>query len=225
MNLMKSLSMMCIAVVLSGCAMSDFPSRNATFDGTTPGGVFSAGTGAAYLTSAQLAAVDVVAFNVSVPQTLKVSEAHGYYPAGDIVWRGEPLADRYLQVRRIFDDGIARGLSALNGQIPARLDIEVERFHSVTEKTRYTIGGVHSIRFKMALRHAQTGEPLMPPRVVKANLKAYGGQKAVEAEREGQTQRVRVVAHLANVIQAELGRPPRKTGTTAIEDASRAPAL
>ena len=202
MKHVKLIAALLVAVGISGCATTETATRN------TP---FIAGEQLPELQGVPLAManVDVVDIVVEVPKSLIASEENGYYPRGDIVWRGEPAGDRHLQVKQIFEEGFERGVAGFNGAVPVIVAVEVERFHSVTEKTRYTIGGVHSIRFNMALYHAQTGQPLTERKVVKADLRAYGGQRAVNAERQGLTQRVRVVSHLSGVIQTELGRPPR----------------
>ena len=48
---------------------------------------------------------------------------------------------------------------------------------------------------------------LEEPRSVKADLKGFGGQRAINAEQQGQTQKVRITDHLAQVIQDELRQP------------------
>jgi uncharacterized protein DUF6778 len=149
----------------------------------------------------------VVALNVTVPETLKVSEANRYYPIADIVWRGDPYGNRYQQVRDIFLSGMGRGADSMQGGQQVVVDVEVLRFHSLTEKTRYSIGGSHSITFSLQVRDAATGAILQQPRVIKADLEGFGGDQAIEAERIGQTQKVRIVDHLARVIQGELARP------------------
>jgi hypothetical protein len=150
---------------------------------------------------------NVVDLDVTVPRTLEVSEQNLYYPGSDIVWRGEPMGDRYEQVQAIFEDGMGRGVREIDGSRDVRVAIEVRRFHSLTEKARYTTGGVHSIRFIITVYDAGTGNPIEGPRLVAADLDAYGGDVALQAERAGQTQRVRVTDHLSRVIQQQLGDP------------------
>ncbi|WP_300513481.1 DUF6778 family protein [Aliiroseovarius sp.] len=164
--------------------------------------------------------ISVAQLNVTVPETLKVSEANRFYPGGDIVWRGEPYGNRYEQVRAIFETGMGNGIARLSGPQAVVVDIEVERFHSVTERTRYTVGGVHSIRFLMTVRDAETGVVLEPARSVAADLKAYGGQAAMRAEAMGRGQKVRLVEHLEKVILAELTRP-RDAGAPILLAAAR----
>ena len=98
-----------------------------------------------------------------------------------------------------------RGLEG--GQTPVLLDIEVTRFHALTEKARYTVGGVHAVQFLMLLRDPETGEALGEPKFIKADLKAFGGTAAVRAERQGLTQKVRITNHLIEVIRLELTSP------------------
>ena len=45
---------------------------------------------------------------------------------------------------------------------------------------------------------------IVPIRTVKADLDAFGGQQALQAEARGLTQKVRITNHLAEVIRQEL---------------------
>jgi hypothetical protein len=153
------------------------------------------------------ALVSVNAIEIIVPNTLLVSEANRYYPNGDIVWRGEPLGDRRAQVKAIFEEGIGRGAATLDGATPVDIQVEVLRFHALTQKARYTVGGVHAITFAVTLKDPETGMLLADPHIVRADLKAYGGEEALSAEAGGFTQKFRITNHLANVIVAELSDP------------------
>lgn len=144
---------------------------------------------------------------VRVPKSLKVSEANVYLPKGDIVWREDPMGDRHAQVQKIVEDAMVRGATNLNGPVNVDLDIQVKRFHALTQKARYTVGGVHAITFYLAIKHPQTGELLVPVREIEADLQAYGGKVAMMAEARGETQKVRITEHLARVIQIELTNP------------------
>lgn len=151
---------------------------------------------------------DIRSVRISVPETLRVSEANRYYPGGDIVWREDPPGDRHAQVKAIFENAMQRGISGMGaGKAPVVLEIEVTRFHALTEKARYTVGGVHALQFHMMLRDARTGEIYGEPKFIKADFKALGGNAAIRAEREGITQKVRITRHLANVIRTELTDP------------------
>jgi len=149
----------------------------------------------------------LAAVRVSVPEDLKVSEANSYYPIADIVWRGDPRGDRRAQVADLLQGAVAEGLRDLQGTRPVVVDVEVRRFHSLTEKTRYTFGGTHAIHLRMSVRDAATGAVLYGPRRIDASLAAYGGQKAIEAEARGETQKVRITRHVAGLMRAELGIP------------------
>lgn len=163
--------------------------------------------GAAGAVAAYRSPVSVNAIVVRVPRDLKVSERNSYLPRGDIVWRGDPIGDRYLQVQRIFEGAMTRGAAGLDGAVKVDLDIEVKRFHALTEKARYTTGGVHSITFDLAIRNPETGELLVPVRTIRADLEGFGGRQAVEADARGETQKVRISNHLAEVIRQELSNP------------------
>lgn len=194
---------LCAALALSACATAplETPSRAASATGSL------ADTGQSLAPRAPLFKVESV--RVKVPRSLKVSERNSFYPGGDIVWREDPPGDRHAQVARIVEDAMLRGVRGLEIEegVPAVLDIEVSRFHALTEKARYTTGGVHALQFTMTLRDPETGEPFGEPKFVKADFKALGGSAAVRAEQAGLTQKVRITEHLAGVIQQQLTAP------------------
>ncbi|MGJ8545293.1 MAG: DUF6778 family protein [Sulfitobacter sp.] len=198
----KLIAAMATAGALTACGSVDTASRNASFAAPVAGAPVAGDQMALAAPS-----ISVARINVTVPQSLKVSEANRYYPQGDIVWREDPLGDRHQQVQKIFADAMAFGTADFQGSTPVVLDIEVERFHALTEKARYTVGGVHSLRFKLTVRDAASGALLAEPRVVKADLDAFGGQMAKDAEARGETQKVRISGHLAQVIRQELTAP------------------
>lgn len=154
-----------------------------------------------------LPSVRVEQISVVVPKTLLVSERNNYLPAADIVWREDPIGDRHAQVRAIFDQSFAEGTEALEGDTPVSLYVQVMRFHALTEKARYTVGGVHSIKFGLAVRDLNSGQLLGDPRIVEADLDAFGGGQALQAQQNGLTQKVRISQHLAEVIRQELTEP------------------
>lgn len=151
--------------------------------------------------------VHVNSIAVRVSRDLKVSEANSYYPGGDIVWRGDPIGDRHAQVQKIFEDAIMKGVQPLDGPAEVDLFIDVKRFHALSEKARYTVGGLHSITFDLAIKDPKTGELVVPVREIKADLDAFGGRQAVMADARGETQKVRISNHLAEVIRQELTNP------------------
>jgi hypothetical protein len=138
---------------------------------------------------------------VTVPETLRVSEANVYYPIADIVWRGDPLGNRYKQVAAIFRDSIAKGTSDLTRGRPVVADMVVTRFHALTEKTRYSVGGVYSIKFDLTIRDAASGAVIEGPRPVNADIPAIGGTAALAEEMQGRSERVVIVEGLSQSIR------------------------
>ena len=142
---------------------------------------------------------NVVRLDVVVPGALSVAEENALYPGADIVWRGDPPGDRYAQVAAIVEDGMGRGLTGLEGTQDVIVQIQMERFHSLTERARYSVGGVHSIRFLATVFDAETREIIEGPRRVQADLDAFRGQQALDADAAGQTPKVRITDHLEGV--------------------------
>lgn len=149
----------------------------------------------------------IAAFDVLAPRTLEVSEANLYYPVADIVWRGDPFGDRYEQIEAIFDEAGGHVAAGLDGARPVRITVQVTRFHSVTEKARVQVGGVHSMRFYLTVYDMGSDVPIEGPRLVIADLPALGGTAALRAEREGQTMKVRILEQLRLVLLRELAEP------------------
>lgn len=150
---------------------------------------------------------NVVELNVLVPTTLQVSEANTYKPRADIVWRGDPMGNRYEQIETIFRDAMGEGLATLEGERPVRVNIQITKFHALTERTRYSVGGTHDIHFAITVVDAETGIVIEPTRIVETELTGLGGRAALRAEAEGQTQKVRISAHLKELIVEELTSP------------------
>lgn len=150
---------------------------------------------------------------VDVPRSLSVSEAHAIKPRADIVWREDPMGDRHAQVEGIIRNALAPTLSSMQGDVPVQIVVEVTRFHAQTEAVRYTFGGEHEIEFVYLVRHAETGAILAGPEPVDLTFRALGGQRAVEAEQQGITQRVRITERLVGWVQgtfplAPVAQPP-----------------
>lgn len=211
MKHMKLAAALMLGGLVSACGTTNIASRNAPFEPevlprvSTPVNVTAQEIPNDVLAPI-LDNVSIKKITVNVPRTLKVSESNRYLPNSDIVWRGDMIGDRHAQVQAIFETAMARGTEPMTGVVPVALDIEVTRFHALTEKARYTVGGVHSITFNMTLRNADTGDALTETRRVRADLDAFGGVQALRAEAAGQTQKVRITAHLAEVIRQELTR-------------------
>ena len=142
---------------------------------------------------------------VWVPSDLKVSEANLYMPKADIVWREDPFGDRRAQVSAIIDDATTAAVAGLEGGEGVFIDIKVERFHALTQKAHASIGGTHDISFSVTIRDANTEAELVAPFPVHIVLKAPGGQKAIEAEMRGETQKVVISRGITETMRKYLG--------------------
>jgi len=147
---------------------------------------------------------------VSVPETLTVSEENLYAPDADIVWRGEPEGDRRAQVKAIFEEAARRGSADLKGSRPVALSVRVTRFHALSDVARLRLShsGVHDIAFVAQVNDARTGEILTGPEPIRADLVALTGEKGLQADMAGQTQKVRITDHLSRVFAGWLGAGP-----------------
>lgn len=146
----------------------------------------------------------LVGLNFSAQPGLRVSEENGYYPQAEVVWRGDPPGDRIAQVAALFQQAARRNFDTKAAGRRVVVDVVLERFHGLTERTQYSVGGVYNIIFSFAVRDAASGVVIEPARRIVANLDGPGGNAAVALEQRGQTQKVRVTDFLANVIATEL---------------------
>jgi hypothetical protein len=196
------ISMLAAALLLSACA-GDVPASRSTADLTLAASnrAVDAQTPVKKVLTGHYQIKDVL---INVPQSLRVSEANVFYPVADIVWRGEPLGNRHQQVRAIFTDAAQKASTHLTKGPEVIVQVDVTRFHCVTEKTRYTVGGTHSMHFTLTVIDATTGQVLEPAQAVVADVKAAGGAQAVAEEQMGRTQRVVVVETLANALRRAL---------------------
>ncbi len=146
---------------------------------------------------------DVVAV---VPEHLTVSNNNTFAPNADIVWHGEPFGDRKAQVAAIMHEGMTAGASNLKGERLVTITVSVATFHAVTPSAvARAPAAVHNITYGMQVFDTRTGEPLTEQKVIEADLVAFVGSSAVAAAINGNTQRVRIVRHLAAVTRGWLG--------------------
>ena len=146
--------------------------------------------------------------DVDVPDTLVVSEANLFYPKADIVWRAEPIGDRYAQVKSVLAEGFGAGVAGMTSGPRAVVSLRLERFHSLTEKARYSVGGVHDVVVLLTVRDAASQAILEGPRRIEIAIRASGGDKAIAEDVAGNTQRMVIVAGLAEAIRRELALVP-----------------
>lgn len=199
MNITRLVGALALALVSAGCSTVETVSRATPF-GVGP----EVATAGADETATVMRGYDVTDVRVTVPASLSVSEANSYLPRADIVWRGDPAGDRRAQISEVIRTAFEQGSAGLSGPRPVIVDLEIARWHSVTERTRYTVGGVHSLKFTITVRDAETGAVIEAPRLIETRLPAYGGQAAIDAEARGETQKVRLIAHLEQVARREL---------------------
>ena len=191
MKLFKICAVVLVAAGLSACASVETPTRGAPSEAS----VISPSL------AARSADWNVVDVRVNVPETLSTTEANMFYPNANVIWRGEPYGNRHQQVAQLMDTAMTFGLAHLRGNQDVIFEINVRRFHSVTEKARAYTGGVHDMIFTLTVVDAQTGVALHGPAFVETHLKAYGGRAALKAEREGKSQKFRIQNHLAALMQ------------------------
>lgn len=195
MKILKFAGFAVVALGLAACSDSGMAMRNAPLDALSVGA-----EGPQVVTRSY----DVKGLQFGTVKEMRVSEGNGYYPFADVVWRGDPIGDRVQQIGQIFDTALNRGASDLSGNVPVIVEVDLMRFHGVTERTRFSVGGVYNMVFMLTIRHAETGAVIEPPRKIAANLSAPGGSAAVFAEQKGQTEKVRVTDYLTMVLHDEL---------------------
>lgn len=198
------LSLVGAVFALAGCVTPEPASRAAT-DALALHPSASAKGGAGQVLAAPQWNVRNV--EVVVPERLHVSEANLLYPLADIVWRGDPRGDRYAQVQAIVAEAAKRATRGMTKGEPVVVAIEMQRFHALTERARYTVGGSYGMRFTLTLRDAKTGAVIEGPRKLSVGFPAAGGQKAIEQEAQGLTEKVVIIDYLTEFLRTELSRP------------------
>ncbi|MEM1342437.1 MAG: DUF6778 family protein [Pseudomonadota bacterium] len=148
------------------------------------------------------------ALAVVVPRSLTVSEENTIKPRADIVWREDPLGDRHQQVDDLMTAALNGALGGLRGSQPVNIEIQVVRFHALTERTRYSIGGEHEIEFILTVRDAATGDVLRGPRAVDVTFPGAGGDNAIAQEARGYFQRDAIRDRLVQWANAEFRLAP-----------------
>ncbi|MDG2339799.1 MAG: hypothetical protein P8L32_01200, partial [Paracoccaceae bacterium] len=65
-----------------------------------------------------------------------------------------------MQVQAILQAAIERGVSGFDGGHEVVVHATVTRFHSLSQRARYSVGGNHSIFFDLTLIDARTGQTI-----------------------------------------------------------------
>lgn len=151
---------------------------------------------------------------VDVPRSLVVSEAKALLPSGDIVWREDPMGDRYVQVGKIIEGAVLRGAQGLRGARPVVISVTVTRFHALTYEAELSNSdwGVHNIGFIAQVSDARTGEVLVPATKIRAETPAWSGTRMREARRKGITQKSMISNHVAATVAGWLALGPDNRG-------------
>ena len=151
---------------------------------------------------------------VDVPRTLVVSEAKTLLPNADIVWRADPMGDRYVQVGKIIEAATLRGAQGLRGARPVVISITVTRFHALTYEAERANSdwGVHNVDFIAQVSDARTGEVLVPATKIRAETPAWSGTRMREARRKGITQKSMISNHVAATVAGWLALGPDNRG-------------
>lgn len=151
----------------------------------------------------------VRSIRVRAPRELSVSEANSYKPRADIVWRGDAFGNRHAQVEAIALGGASLGTEEMLAGVPVDLEIELRRFHALTEKARYSAPFGTEFEFEaiVTLRDAETGAMIGAPRYVKRDFPAASGREALAEEARGITQKTVITQNFGQMIRDELSRP------------------
>ncbi len=151
----------------------------------------------------------VVGVEAVVPRDLTTTTANGQMPNVDLIWREDGPGDVYAQIEAIMEESMAQAAlrfhPAVKGTRKVIIRTEQTQFHSLTERARSNIGGIHNVDFMLTVVDATTGEVLAGPAHIQADVTAFGGAEAAAAVAEGQTMRVRIVQRVSDVIATYLG--------------------
>lgn len=143
---------------------------------------------------------------VTVPENLTTTEENTLAPNADIVWHGEAPGDRKSQVAALIDDAITESALELDGASPVRFEVTVVRFHAVTPAAvARAPQAVHNIAYEISVVDEASGEPVVGPVPIRADLEAYVGAGAIMAAQEGATQKVRIQKHIVETTRGWLG--------------------
>ncbi len=151
----------------------------------------------------------VVDVQATVPRTLTTTDRNGQMPNVDLIWTEEGPGDTYAQIEAIMEETLQRAAShfqsSVKGSRPVILRTEQTQFHSLTQRARSNIGGIHNVDFILTVVDANTGEILAGPAAIEADVKAYGGAAAQASIARGETMRSRIIDRVSIVIASYLG--------------------
>ena len=148
--------------------------------------------------------------NVGVqnPETMNVSTdpLERYPDSGQIGWYGDGPGDVKAQVANLITESVSHGVAdMLVGEEPVELVITLRQFHALTPRARLSNLqlGVHEIVFDIEVRN-ERGDLIASEDGINADLRAFSGFKAYEAEVRGATQRKSIRQRVADVVRRWL---------------------
>ena len=182
------------ALALSGCVAPRVSSTD-----------FTQGHGQ---TAEQVAAWGLGGVDVQISEKLTVTQSPSrrYPPVTELVWYGDPPGDRKAQVQALMADAVRAGAAdALLGAQPVTIALNITEFHAMTPRARATELqlGVHEIMFDISVIDS-SGAIVASENGVRADLEAFSGASALQAEKLGQGQKIRIQSRVAQVIRAWL---------------------
>ncbi len=152
---------------------------------------------------------EVVSVEANVSRDLTTTTVNGQMPDVDIIWREDGPGDVYLQVQAIMEETMAQAVSQMQNSVKGNRKVilitDLVQFHSLTERARSNIGGIHNIDFNLTVVDAATREILAGPAYIEADVTAFGGAAATAAVARGETMRVRIIQRVSDVIATYLG--------------------
>jgi len=151
----------------------------------------------------------VVDVQATVPRNLTTTDRNGQMPNVDLIWTEEGAGDTYAQIEAIMEETLLQSAthfqSSVKGSRPVILRTEQTQFHSLTQRARSNIGGIHNVDFILTVLDANTGEILAGPATIEADVKAFGGADAEASIARGETMRSRIINRVSVVIASYLG--------------------
>lgn len=155
---------------------------------------------------AQVESWALTGVNIIIPEDMEVwTDPDVRYPSKSrLVWWGDPPGDRKAQVRELMAQAVATGaVPELRGQTSVILQLDMIEFHAMTPAARASElpFGVHEIKFDVTIVDAATGQILAVEKGVNADLQAFSGTAAIQAEEVGRGQKVRIQERVAVVIK------------------------
>jgi len=203
MSFYRAALMIIAATALTACSGgAGLVTRNLPADSPLLG----AGAGEALAPVPLNPSYNVVGVNVEVPESLTSSEENGYKPRVDILWQEDPAGDRHSQVDKLMTAALDEGVAGLTGERDVVLDVVMTRFHALTKRTRYSIGGEHEVWMYLTVRDAETGAVVEPARLIGFDER-ISPEQAMANEAKGMNQRIEINELVKAMIRHELTRP------------------